>query len=152
MQRNLLIGLWLALLTGNVGANESALSLRDGYVREMPPGHPVTAAFGRLDNSGSGPVELTGASCACAQRVEIHRHVEHEGRARMEQLETLPVPPGGVELAPGGLHLMLIDLTQPLRAGDEVELTLEDAAGGTHTVRLPVQRLSGVDGAGHHHH
>jgi len=63
---------------------------------------------------------------------------------RMRRVEELLVPAGGeVGLLPGGLHLMLLDLREPLVPGDTLSLTLEFERAGPVDVRVPVR---GVDG------
>ena len=63
-----------------------------------------------------------------------------DGVARMGRVESIEVPSGGqVVLAPRGLHVMLIR-PQPLRSGDEVELTLALDDGSTLSVVVPVRK------------
>ena len=58
-----------------------------------------------------------------------------------------PVPANGtVELKPGGFHIMLMNLTEPLEAGDSVELELTFEKAGTVKVTAPVQAAPGMDG------
>jgi copper(I)-binding protein len=44
---------------------------------------------------------------------------------KMEHVEALDIPADGMlEMKPGGYHIMLMGLTQPLKEGDEIEITL----------------------------
>jgi copper(I)-binding protein len=58
----------------------------------------------------------------------------------MRQIEAIDVPAGGsVSLQPGGLHVILINLKQPLKQGEAFPLTLTFAKGGTLTIEVPVK-------------
>ncbi len=58
-----------------------------------------------------------------------------------------------VKLAPGGLHVMLIGVKQPLKPGDKVPLvlTIEAADGARSTVKAEAE-VRAVGGAQAHHH
>lgn len=151
--RRIVGGLLPLLLAGAVHAGP--LQAHDGYVREMPPGQSATAAFMTLANDGAQPVALVAASSTVADRVEIHTHRHGNGTVRMERVARVEVPAKGrLQLQPGGYHVMLIDLHQPLRAGDRVAITLLDEEGGAHPVELPVvdMRPGAPAAAGHRHH
>lgn len=124
------------------------LRISDASAREMPPGQTISAAFLTVANPGEQPVRLVSAACSCAQQVEMHRHEHSDGRVRMQRVDSVEVPANGAfRFQPGGYHLMLIGLQQPLQRGDNVELTLIDDAGGRHAVTAPVVV---PHGAGHH--
>jgi copper(I)-binding protein len=55
----------------------------------------------------------------------LHKTVEADGVMKMEHVEALDIPADGMlEMKPGGYHIMLMGLTQPLKEGDEIEITL----------------------------
>lgn len=111
----------------------------------------MTAVFGSIENSGSGEARIVGGSSPVADRVEVHEVVpDATGTNIMRPKEGgLTVPAGGTrELIPGGDHLMLMDLTQPLLPGADVELTVEFADGSTLPVTAQVRDFAG----GHEHY
>ena len=63
-----------------------------------------------------------------------------DGTMRMQELEAgLPLPGGEtVTLQPGGYHVMLLDLAEPLAVGEEIEVTLQFAGAGEMTITAPV--------------
>ena len=74
--------------------------------------------------------------------LELHETVENEtGEMVMRQIEGgFTIPAGGsLALEPGGNHIMLMDLTSPLMAGDEVTFTLTFADDTTYEVTAPVK-------------
>lgn len=118
----------------------ATLSVREPYVRDVPPGAAVTAAYLTLVNSGPAAREVVGATSPAARLVELYTHRDEGGVMRMRRVDRLPVPAGGtVALAPGGYHLTLIDLVRPLTAGEVVpiEVVVDD---GVHlTFEAPVR-------------
>jgi periplasmic copper chaperone A len=96
-----------------------------------------------INNSGGSEDELLSASTEVARVVELHRSsMDSSGTMRMERQETIPVAQNStVLLEPGGLHVMLINLTQDLNPGGTFELILTFRQRGqvslTVTVREP---------------
>lgn len=92
----------------------------------------MTAAFGMIHNTGDTPITITSATTSASDRTELHEVVEQDGQMVMQPKEGgFEIPAGGMlELAPGGLHIMIMDLQQPIAAGDEVtvDLTLGDGS------------------------
>ncbi len=112
-------------------------------------------------NRAAQPDRLLGASTPVAARVELHR-METDGQImRMREVSSIEVPASGqVALARGGLHMMLIDLKQPLKAGDRFDLTLRFERAGSQKVEVMVQAAQAPmqspkqapASAAHHHH
>jgi copper(I)-binding protein len=141
----------LSLLVWSIGAAAATLEIREGYVREMPPGQSTSAAFMKLVNTGAEPIVIIAASSDSAGSAELHSHSQRDGAMRMDAVPRLEVPAHGqVALAPGGYHLMLINLRRSLHAGDQVGITLLDAQGKSYSAKLPVVNVLG--GASQHHH
>jgi len=124
------------------GQLQAELTVTDGYIRGLPPGQMTTAAFMRLHNSAGQAIRIEGASSPAAERAEFHRSSRRDGMMSMQSLDAIAVPASGqVVLEPGGVHLMLINLTGPLLDGDSAELTLQLADGQQLIVTLPVRSV-----------
>ena len=109
------------------------------WSRPTPPGVPMGVAYFTLENRGTAEDVLLSASTPVAARVEFHQTTMSEGVARMRSLTQLLVPAGRtVKAEPGGVHLMLVELKQPLEAGDRVPLTLIFRDAGEVQVMLGV--------------
>jgi copper(I)-binding protein len=114
----------------------------DPYVRAVPPGQPNSAAFMTIMNNGETPVSVVSASSPAAKVVELHTHVHEDGMMKMRRIDKIDVPAGGsTALEPGGLHVMLIDLTQDLKPEDKVAITLEFSDGSTQELEAPVRKI-----------
>ncbi|HMO59400.1 MAG TPA: copper chaperone PCu(A)C [Roseiflexaceae bacterium] len=88
---------------------------------------------------GRTPDRLLAADTPVAAAVELHAAIDDAGVMRMRPVEAIEIPAGGeVRLQPGGLHLMLIGLNQPLTAGTsfEIALTFEQAGRRVATVMV----------------
>lgn len=133
--------LWFAVAIWMLVAQlaQAQLSLVEGYVRGLPPGQSVTAAFMTLRNSGDEELVLTSASTPVADKVEFHQHSHEDGMMRMRQIPALRVPAGAeLQLAPGHLHMMLIGLQQVLVEGDTVVIELCTESSDCQSIELAV--------------
>ena len=104
----------------------------------QPTGVAVTEAWSRATTgtaqtaaiyvtvTASEPDRLTGASTPAAAMAELHQSSIEAGVMQMRAVpDGLPVTPGTpIRMAPGGYHLMLMGLKQPLKQGDHVPVTL----------------------------
>jgi copper(I)-binding protein len=142
---------WLAWVLGlALPAMAADLQIRDGYVREMPPGQSTSAAFMDVINTGKEPIALIAAITDSAQSAELHLHRHVNGMMQMSKVARLEIPAHNhVLFAPGGYHLMLINLKRTLYAGDKVSITLFDERGKTYSVQVPVVKMMGATGMDH---
>lgn len=122
------------------GARPSApLEVKDPWVRaSLNPRN--TAAYMTLANPTDREAVVVSASSPAARVVEMHEMAMDGGTMRMRRVERITVPARGTtSLAPGGLHLMLIDLPRPLAAGEQVPIVLRLADGRELEIRAPVR-------------
>jgi copper(I)-binding protein len=126
--------LWLTA----AGAAEP-VTVADAWIRATPPGVTTAAAYLTLTNAGAADA-LVGAASPAARVVELHTSTQMNGMRHMHAVEAVPLPTGtAVELAPGGLHVMLIDIVAPLVPGQRVPLTLRFANGGELALEIVVR-------------
>lgn len=106
-----------------------------------------------VTNTGKTPDLLLSVSTPAAQRVEMHRSMVMNGVAMMHPVEGgLPIPPGTTAVfAPGGYHMMLIGLKQPLALGASFPMTLKFQKAGAVTVQFKVEAGAAAPMAGMHH-
>ncbi len=133
----------LALL-GKAGADGVAdqITVNDPYVRAVPPVVKTSAAFMQFQNTDAVERFLVSASTPAAAAVELHMHTMDEGVMRMRQIAHIHLPPGEtVSLEPGGLHIMLFDLSAPLAPGDTVPITLNFDDGSSKQVSAEVRSV-----------
>lgn len=142
-------------VTGSASAVDShapAVRVVQPWVAATTPERPTaTGAFAQLVNDADQPARLVGARAASAGTVEVHETVPGpDGPVMQPKVGGITIPAhGSVTLAPGGDHIMLMDLDRPLQPGDEVTLTLlltGDAFGSAQVrVQAPVKAFTGAD-------
>jgi len=151
----LLIGCFSSLAAAHE-FDAGALHIDHPWSRALPPVAKTGAAYLVIDNRGEQGDTLLGADTPIAGSVEIHEHLHHDGLMKMQQVQTLTVAPGeSLSFKPGGYHLMLFNLNQPLTAGEHFPLTLHFANAGDVEVTVNIQAdepAKGADGAAHHDH
>ena len=99
------------------------VTVADAWVRATVPQQMATGAFMRLTSDGSA--RLVAADSPVASVVEIHEMSMQSDVMKMSPISGLDLPAGqDVELKPGGYHVMLMDLRQQVKVGDEVPLRL----------------------------
>lgn len=114
-------------------------------------------AYLALENSSDRSDRLISASTPAAGRVELHTHIKDGDIMRMRQVQSVEVGPRSkLQLKPGGLHLMLLDLKGPLVEGAQFPLTLRFEKAGEVTVEVAVQGAGAMGkgkghGSGHGH-
>jgi copper(I)-binding protein len=115
---------FLALASLLVACNAKAdVEITNAWVRANAPGQSVGAAYMTLKSSQDSTFVF--AETPAAGSVKIHSMSMDNGVMKMRMLEELPLKAGKAEkLAPGGFHLMLLDLKKPLKAGEKVTLIL----------------------------
>lgn len=123
---------------------QAEVTAKDAWVRGTVPAQTSTGAFVTLTSTAEA--RLVKAASPLAKIVEIHESTTKDGVSRMQAVESVALPAGKpVQLKPGGLHVMLMGLSRPLRPGDEVPLTLTiEEKGGKRTplaVRAEVRPL-----------
>jgi len=99
-----------------------------------------SAAYLDLRNGGRDPDRLLGVESSVAERTELHESVLDGDVMRMRRVDGVDLPPGeAVRLAPGGLHIMLLDLRRSLEVGDTLTLTLTFRNAPSLSVAVPVR-------------
>ena len=131
----------LLLCAGIAHAGEEDLTFRSAWVRAMPPGVRMTAAFGELRNAGAEDIKLVACSSPQFGDVSLHRTELVNGVSRMLEVPSLVIAAGeAVELAPGGYHLMLMMPSGAPDADQPVTIELQASDGRVFRFDLPIER------------
>jgi hypothetical protein len=140
----LLLSATLLIITGFSLANniDFNISVKDAYVREVPPGVPTSAFFLTLTNNSNNNIALVKATSNIAMNVELHEHTHNNGMMEMRQVQKINIPAkGSIALKPGGYHIMLIGLTRKIKSGDTVDINLEFNDGSNKAVKASVKKI-----------
>ena len=119
------------------------LVITQAWSRATPAGAKIGGGYLTIENKGSAADKLVAVSGDIAGKIEIHEMTMNDGVMKMRALDKpLAIEPGKtVKLAPGGYHLMMMDLKGPLKQGDKVPVTLEFEKAGKVQVTLDVQAV-----------
>ncbi|MEO6197304.1 MAG: copper chaperone PCu(A)C [Dehalococcoidia bacterium] len=99
------------------------------------------AVYFTVANDGEEDDAIVGASADVAATVELHETVTEGASTKMQPVEQIDVLAGGeTTLEPGGLHVMLTELTESLAMGDEFTVEIEFERAGT--VEFQVEVMS----------
>ena len=115
----------LTLISSASGASDT-LIISDAWVRATPPGKMMTAGYASLENVSKDIITITGVSAEIAGHTSLHEtRIEHD-RSTMRPVAQLSIKAGErVSLKPGGLHIMLMKLSEPLTDGQSIDICLE---------------------------
>lgn len=136
----------LALPAAAQSSSQASIEVKAPWVRGTVGGQKATGAFMEL-KSVQGAA-LVGVQSPAAAIVELHEMKMDGNIMRMRPISRLDLPAGlPVELKPGGYHVMLIDLKQPIKKGDTVPIQLrierKDKSTEMVEVRAEVRELGG---------
>jgi copper(I)-binding protein len=149
------IALSLALNVGAVAAKDvkvGSLKIEHGYAMETRPGQPNGGAFIEVENRGKRVERLLSVSFpkTVSERGELHTMKHENGKMIMREVPKFEIPAGGkLKLQPGGDHLMLIGIKEPLKAGSTVKATLQFENAGKVEVDLTVKARGDTKKHGH---
>jgi len=130
--------------------SSNSIVIEKPFSRETPGGAKVGAGYMTITNKGNTADRLVSASSPAAGKVEIHEMTMQDGIMKMRELPGgLPIAAGKTAaLAPGGYHLMLMELKAPLKMGDKVPVTLSFEKAGKVNVTLDVQSVGATQPSG----
>jgi len=137
-----LAGGMAATVAQAAGAVAGDIYVEHAYATPTPPGARIGAAYLSARNAGPQADRLVRAASPVAGRVELHTgDIGADGVMRMRELDAVPLPANSAtEMKPGGgQHLMLMELAEPLVAGQSFPLTLEFERGGKVEVQVEVR-------------
>ncbi len=122
------------------GYKAGSIQIEHPWARATAATMPNGAAYLVLNDRGAEPDRLVSVASPIAERAELHTHLMDNGVMKMRQVDAIEISPGSpTTLAPGGLHIMLFGLKQPLTKGKAFPLTLTFEKAGSVTVEVDVQ-------------
>lgn len=124
MKRTVILLLSVMFLLGACG-NKEGMEVSDIWARTSTQG-TNSAVYFVIQNHTGMTDELIGAASDSAEAVEIHESRMEGDVMTMSRVDSVVLDPAAkVEFTPGGLHIMLVNLKQDLKAGDEIQVTLQ---------------------------
>jgi hypothetical protein len=110
------------------------------WSRQSPMAANVAAGFFSVTNNGKEDDKLVRATAAITPNVQLHdMKMEGDVMKMVELPEGIPIPAGAtVDLKPGSLHVMFMDLKQRVMTGEQIKGTLVFEKAGTVEIEFEV--------------
>jgi copper(I)-binding protein len=115
------------------------LDITDARIKNLPPTVPVRAGYMTIHNPSQVAVSIVAIHSEAFASVEIHRSVMQDGMMRMDLVEALEIEADtSLKLAPGGLHLMMMQPVEATRPGEQIEIILQLSDGSKQSLKMKV--------------
>ena len=156
MFRIIMVAAALGLLLPGWGFAQDAVKAGDlvvsgAWARATPKGATIGGGYMKITNNGSMPDRLIAGSTPVAAKFELHEMSLEGGIMKMRPLANgIEIKPGQtVELKPGGLHVMFVDLKRPLEKGGHLKVTLQFEKAGKAEVDYAIAAAGAAAPGGH---
>lgn len=140
----------ILLLGGQAYAQSSGqnpIVLERPWARATPAGAKNGAAYVTLINNGKARDSLLSATTPVAEKVQFHSTSEEHGVSHMREMHAVEVAPGArVTFSPGGMHIMVVGLKQPLKEGQTFPLSLTFEKAGKVDVTVSIAKVGAMQG------
>jgi copper(I)-binding protein len=146
--RTAMRALWLmCLLIPVTVPAQQKIEVTNAWARATVPGQKVGGVY--MEIRSATPARLLSVSSSAAGRAELHNMKIENGVMKMFPVDGVDLPAGqSVKLAPGGNHVMLIDLKQELKQGENIAVTLtveaSDKTRQTIEVKAEIRDITGL--------
>lgn len=148
----LLVALFVSngLISIGFAKEVSAIKVSEAYARETIPGTNISSAYMTLVNSTKRNISIVAASSKVSESIEIHEHTMKDGLMKMRQRDAVEIAANNqIKFQPSGFHLMIFDLKQPLKAGENIIITLHFDDKSQIDVDYAIKSIKQKK---HHHH
>ena len=132
---------------------DEILHWRDAWVRSLPPGAAVTAAYGSLMNHGSDTVTIVKLTSTTDAEAQMHDVIADGDQRKMVRMSSVDIAPGeSLVFEPGGRHIMLLGITDAPQEGSDSTLCAFSAMGSQACTRAAVTRQAPGETESHGRH
>ena len=135
------ISILIVLLLTSLSSAADSLKIGSAWIKNLPAVVPMRAGYMTIENNSAQTVTIVEVESEVFTRVEIHETTRKNGMMSMQPLPSLIVSAGAmVKLAPGGIHLMMMQPLIILKPGDLVNVILRFESGNTQTLQMTVRK------------
>ena len=102
------------------------IEVLDPYARTSMPGVLNSAAFMIIKNNSDKDINLISAQTDKSNVTELHTHIHTNGMMQMQKVDFIKIPAKSqTHLKPGSDHIMLMNLPNPIKEGDKININLK---------------------------
>ncbi|WP_374352587.1 copper chaperone PCu(A)C [Chitinimonas sp.] len=120
------------------------VTVSNAWIRATVPGQPVSGAY--FDITAKKATRLVKVETPAAGLVQLHEMRTESGVMKMRQIDSISLPAGQtVSLAPSKMHVMLMNIPEPLTEGSKQTMILtfvEDGVRSQLKLSVPVKKGS----------
>ena len=117
------------------------IEIENAFAKPSLKGQSVGVGFVTMHNQSDQIIKLVSVDTEVAMRPELHDHIKQGDRVMMRKQDAIEIPANGTtQMKPGGLHIMLMMLKQPLQEGETFEATLHFADGSSKPVTFAIKK------------
>jgi copper(I)-binding protein len=141
--RKLGLAIALTFMPFAVMANtaDKEVNITKAFAPETAPTQKMGAVYFNMTNNGTVPHTIISMTSTNAEQVQLHKNEMTGGKNHMSPIEKLEILPHATQtLTPAGTHVMLLNIKQPLKAGDHVQLTVMFDDGSKTDLSVPVEK------------
>lgn len=103
---------------------KGGIEISNAEFRPPMPGRDISAAYFTVTNHGDAD-RLLAVTSPVSDKVELHNHIHEDGVMKMRRVDGVDLPAGqDVVFKPGGLHVMLFEVTLP-EGTEDMALTFD---------------------------
>jgi copper(I)-binding protein len=125
--------------------DQNAVVVEHPWARATPRGAKTGAVYVTLVNNGNVADRLLGVTTPVAEKVQFHSVSEENGVSRMREMRAVEIAPGAkVTFSPGGMHIMLVGLSQPLKERQTIPLSFNFEKAGKVDVIASVAKVGAM--------
>ncbi len=118
------------------------LMVQNPYARATPPTAATSAVFGEIFNKSNVDRFIVSATTPAAGKVELHDVIIDGDMMKMRQIPEFKIPANAsLELKPGSFHIMLFNLTQPLKEGEKIDVQVTFKNGEELIFTAPIKKV-----------
>ena len=129
---------WIFMLLA--GQCVAQVQIENAWVQLAPPAAKVNAAYMQIHNPRAQPQTIVRVRADCCAMVMLHQTRKDGDRVFMDHLDQLVIPANAsVQLAPGGLHIMLMQANRKLTLDSQVQISFDFDDGRTQDIQLNVK-------------
>ena len=141
----LLLGVSVSSQAHAQASHPKSIIVEQPWARATPKGAKTGAAYLKLINNGSSEDRLLGAATPVADKAQFHSASEENGVSRMREMDAIKIAPGTmVTFKPGGMHIMMVGLKQPLKEGQTFPMTLAFEKAGKIDLMVPIAKVGAM--------
>lgn len=152
-RRTLLATAIVTIVHANAAYASDIMVMDARAAASLTPATKTAAVYMTIMNHGVATDALLKIATPAAGVAMVHESKIEDGVVRMREIVRLELQPHETAtLAPGGNHIMLVDITTPLKEGDQISIVLTFEKAGDMTIAVPVVGRDKLPAAAGHEH